>query len=535
MAAAHHRREAGDLGGALEAYLAAARYLRTGSRRTPRRRRCSGRPPSCGHRSRTPSPARHHPLRRLRTGDLGVYQTTADLEESQRLVDAAIEALPPDASRHRRAMLRLLWRRMRWHDNPGVTTADVLATVTEVEMDPPSADAAMACLTAAEALLQSGEAPRAEQYARRAVETAETIGDEETLVFCLASLGDALACQGEHRDALPLAERAVDVADRTGDVFAQVYALSGLEFVLWLAGESTLELAERLVELLGGERPGPLRGRWVGAQVDVAESLIDVGQVGRGAGRAGDESWPSRCRTPCPGGAPVARSPLDLARRRATCRVRGTPSVTQRTPPWTTPGSTRLLLARYTDSDIAARSGDLLAARAHASAAIRDDRVVTTAGSCSRLLLVAARVEADLAVAGEGSGAGRRASGSATGSGTSWHLAPPGNPRDQAYAEHVRAELDTPRRSRHADDLGGGGRPWRTTSRPFQLAAALVRYGEACGPPGRAPKRGSLCARPCRSACSSGARPLVEEALAVSRKAHLRLTADLTVRRPGSG
>ena len=524
VAAAHHRRGAGDLDGALEACLEAATLAHRISAYAEELQMFTQAAelwpsvPDAGTRTGTTLSDVYE------QATWASYQIT-DREESRRLVDAALEALPADASRHRRAMLRLLWRRMRWHDNPGVTTADVLATVTEVEMDPPSADAALACLTAAEALLQSGEATSAERYARLAVDKAEAVGDDETLGFSLSSLGDALARQGKHHDALPEAERAVGLAAREGDLFARVYALTGLLFDRWLAGESTLELAERLVELLGGERPGPLRGRWVGAQGDVAESLMDVGRW--------DEAQvvlERAVREPVPGvGCPTVRRLLDhLAIWRGHEPPAGSwdPSVTPAHATVDDSGLDALLLARYTDCDIAARSGNLLAARAHASAAVLDDRVVHNCGYLLPLLLVAARVEADLAVA---------SGGDPTPADGQWvcdriqhliALAPPHNPRDEAYVAHARAELDRRGGADTAATWAAVVASWRAVSRPFQLGAALVRYGEACRIAGHTAEAGSALREALQIGEQLGARPLVEEVLAVSRRAHLRLAAD---------
>ena len=90
---------------------------------------------------------------------------------------------------------------------------------------------AVACLTAAEALLQSGETTRAEPYARRAVEAAEAIDDAEILVHSLVPLSEARARQGDTPTPSRL-RSGPSYAERAGDLFAQIHALTGLEFIL---------------------------------------------------------------------------------------------------------------------------------------------------------------------------------------------------------------------------------------------------------------------------------------------------------------
>ena len=48
--------------------------------------------------------------------------------------------------------------------------------------------------------------------------------------------------------------------------------------VEWMAGADPIDTAGRLVQVLGGDRPGPLPKRWGLAQTNYAESLIDTGR-----------------------------------------------------------------------------------------------------------------------------------------------------------------------------------------------------------------------------------------------------------------
>ncbi len=54
--------------------------------------------------------------------------------------------------------------------------------------------------------------------------------------------------------------------------------MTSLGIVEWLAGLCVTDTTALLVELLGGDRPGPLQGRWGMAQSNHAELLVDEGR-----------------------------------------------------------------------------------------------------------------------------------------------------------------------------------------------------------------------------------------------------------------
>jgi DNA-binding CsgD family transcriptional regulator len=185
-----------------------------------------------------------------------------------------------------------------------------------------------------------------------------------------------------------------------------------------------------------------------------------------------------------------------------------------------------LLAASYTYADIEARSGDLIAARARVRFVAGDDRIVGNTGVLYPLLLVAARIEADLAV---------RRDDPAPEDGE-WvvhrihqllELAPPGNPRDQAYAAHINAELARRDRTDSPVTWMAVVEAWRHCPRPFLLGSALLRAGEACRAAGQVPEAAAALREAVSIGEQLGAAPLVEEALTVARQTHLRLTSDV--------
>lgn len=526
VAAAHHRRGAGDLGGALEAYYEAALLSRRLSAYAEEKQllvTAADLWPSV-------------PDAEARTGTTlsdiladaawATHEGMTDLKEGQRLVDAAITALPADVPVHRRAMLTLLWHRLRWTEGPEarLSPSEVLAVVADVTMDPPSEEAVLATLEATDALLQSGDPSRAGTYAARAVELAEAV-DTATLARALAPLAMTRARLGRYDEALRDARRAVTLALRSGDLFAQVDTLTHLEMIEWLAGEETTATEVRLVDLLGGDRPGPLRGRWGVAQANHAEGLIDAGRWGEAQQvldlvAAEDlPEWVLRVARRLADHLSVWRGDAMLPRGDTT-----TPAPAHRT--WDDNTKLDDPLAGYTCADIAARSGDLLAARSHVRFVAGDDRIVGNNGVMFPLLLVAARTEADLSVRGDDPAP----------EDGQWvvdrihqllELAPPRNSRDQAFAAYISAELARRDRTDSPVTWMAVVEAWRHCPRPFLLGSALLRAGEACRAAGHVPEAAAALREAVSIGEQLGAAPLVEEALTVARKTHLRLMSDV--------
>ena len=155
-----------------------------------------------------------------------------------------------------------------------------------------------------------------------------------------------------------------------------------------------------------------------------------------------------------------------------------------------------------------------------------DDRIVGTNGVLFPLLLVAARTEADLSVRGDDplpeDGA--------------WvvdrihqllELAPPRNPRDQAFAAYISGELARRDRTDSPVTWLAVVEAWRHCPRPFLLGSALLRAGEACRAAGRVPEAAAALREVVSIGEHLGAAPLVEEALTVARQTHLRLVSDV--------
>ena len=520
VAAAYHRRRAGDVGGALAACVKASEAARSiGAYAEERRLLLEAAElwpsvPDAEEHARTPL------FEIYAAAGWSAHVSAGDPEEAERLLDLSAAVLPADASPDVRAMFRLLWHRTRSRAQDRLSTAEVLSCVADVAMEPPTDSAVLACLEAVDALLlRDGDLPEAEQFAQRALASAEAMGRLDLSIRALNYLAMAEARSGQEEAARRTADRAVALGERLGDPFELSEALEVRAELVWLAGGDAREIERRLVELLGGDRPGPMPGRWGFAQADYARCLIDSGEWDEAERALGSVivevpharvvPWAELLAdhlTVLRGGTPAGAA--DVAARRRS-KFEGI------TFEW-------LVACRELSCDIAARLGDHPAARAEVASVIGDDRITVNPSLLHPLIWVAARIEAELAATGNDS-APEQGDAVVVRMRELLQLAPPRNERDAAYARHACADLerrsgtDTPEQWTAVVD------GWRRVGHPFPLATALVRAGASYAAAGRSDEARDALQEAVEIGERLGARPLVEEAAAVAAAAHLRL------------
>ena len=201
VAAAHHRRGAEDYAGAVVASVRAAAAARRLSAYAEQKQLL------LDAAEVWPSVPDAEALTGTDLSDIyrdaawATHLAMADVNESTRLADLAVEALPDDASPHRRAMLRLLSTRPGGTVPAELSSAEVSSCVADVEMSPPSQDAVLACLEAVATLLEAhGEVHTALGFVRQAVASSETLDRPELLARALAALAEVEARRGEVPD-----------------------------------------------------------------------------------------------------------------------------------------------------------------------------------------------------------------------------------------------------------------------------------------------------------------------------------------------
>lgn len=521
LAAAYHRERAGDLGGALTAYVEAARMARRISAHAEEKQlllhavELWPSVPDAAERS-----AGTTLLDLYCDATWCAHLQMADAGEVRRLGDAALAALPADAGAHDRAMVTLLWHRSRWNGDGRLSTDEVLAAVKDVTTEPPSDQAVLAMLEGSDALVRDDQLGPAEAYARRAADIADRLGRNDLVARALAATSRAQALRGDE-DAIRSAERAAALADRSGDLMGRFDSLEAARFARWKAARPTLEVDERLADLLVGDRPGPLAGRWAAVQADRARALMEAGRWDEARAAldlvVGEPALGAASR--------VAQQVADqLAARRGDL-----PPL----PPDSSAGSERdaadagglveLADVLCISGDVAACRGDLAGAREQVATAI-DDRAVHDPDLLSPLLWVGARVEAEIATA-EGSVARGQDAGVADRLRHLVEVTPRNNRRTRAYLAHASADLD--RHAGQEDPVAWEAvvAGWRDAELPFHLSTALVRAAASWAAAGDADRALARLREAVAIAEQLGARPLVDEALAVAGRWHLRLRA----------
>ena len=165
------------------------------------------------------------------------------------------------------------------HADDQLTTDEVLRAAVEIPQEPPSRDRVLACVAAAEALLQDADPRRAEPWAAEAVVQARALADASQEALSLAELARVRSARDDDVAAVRTAEQAVHVADHCGDLDVLQHALAILGIVQWTSGKPPDDAVDRRrVELLGGDEPGPLPNAWGMASANLAEGLLDAGR-----------------------------------------------------------------------------------------------------------------------------------------------------------------------------------------------------------------------------------------------------------------
>ena len=518
---AHHLMEAQEWGSALDASLAAADLAQRVSA-YPERLQLLRQAATMWHRvPDAPTRTRTDLAEVLGAAAEAAHFTSGRVEESQRLVDAARDALPADASPARKAMLDLLWDWVQWRGDEHLSTEEVLDAAALLMGETEAKPRVVAGLAAVETLLQNAEPAAARPWAEEAVSAADGAGEALLGVRARCVLARVQSSLGDDAAALVTAEIAARHARRSNDLFAVAESLGVLAGVQWTAGDpEDVATSARAVALLGGERPGPLPGYWGMACANLAEGLLDAGRWDEAAEileRAASVELPTHVfwfvrrladhLDVWRGGGPTRTSDMPPEPRRGPLADRGLED---------------LLASSYTYGEAASYRGAIDEVRHQVRPVLCEDGTTTNPGYLLPLLEMTARAEAD---------ARTRASDATEGAWTIGRvehlvdLLQPRNARDAAFVAHVRAELARWHGRETTATWGDVVERWRRATRPQLLARALVRWAALLGADGRrAEARGAL-----REAIDIGERlgatPLVDQALAAARRARLRLTA----------
>jgi ATP/maltotriose-dependent transcriptional regulator MalT len=450
---------------------------------------------------------------------------TSDFAGTRRQVREAERLLGSNSPPARQAWLDLLVLRSRYNQAEQIPVKDLLSVVSHVPCEPPTRERVLACITAANQLLQAGRPDDAEPYAEEGAKVAQLLGLRQLEADAASVQAQLHLHRGEYDAAVRSALEACRLADATGDPLARAESLQILSLVLWHVGRlvAAVDNCRVAVEILGGERPGPYPAKWAMNLTNLAEGLIEQGE------------WVEALQAL----ERVLAEPGDRTRAKdfasRLCRhlrlwrdgpdpdyvMGGLPENPDATVD--TIALQDLLAGRYTDADISSHHRDLVRARAELRTLLDDDRTVQLPEALYHLLWVAARTEADARTQGwpdpdpdVGAWVVRRTA-------RLLDLMSPQGPSQQAQDAHIRAELarwagdDEPTTWAHVVAR------WRCLPCPRPLAVALTRLGSAAVVCGDRQKARESLAEALQIAERLDARPLMTAVQELARGYNLRV------------
>jgi len=450
-------------------------------------------------------------------------------EETLALVRRARDALPPDAPA-RTGWLDIIQYWSTRHARQHTPAEQVLSAAEAIPAVPATRQRAQACETAASALIHTGRPQDAQRFVADALDAARGLGDRVLEAAALSQRARVASSLGHHRDAVDAAAESVRLADATGDLRMRESSRSSLATVSWAAGDDpgSARTYREVVDLLGGDRPGPLPADWGLACANLAEAMVALGEWD-GAERVLQRVLGADTLPPWTRGA-AERVALHLA------LWRGKPSDWF---DWDVPvGLARVTLedvdlqdlvnSAYTWADVCSQHHRLAEARALVRAVMAEDRARLFTGGLFPVLAVAARTEADAARTGQPDPDPDQGRWIADRAAQLLALTPPRNARDMAYATQISADLTGVTGDDSSAMWLAVVRAWRSTALPHPLGWALTRLAEASAAAGlRAQARDAL-GEAIGIGERLGAGPLVDAALVVARRENVRLTSSVS-------
>lgn len=453
------------------------------------------------------------------------FYASADSAETQRLAREAVSLLTAASPPARRAWLDLLVLRSRYRQGDQVPVEELLVVTRRIPEEPPSRQRVVACVTAADELLEAGRPGDAEPYAQEGARSAEILGLAQLEADAARTEALLHLHRGEFERAVHAAVRACRLADAAGDPISRADSLQILALVLWNLGElvGATENCRLAVELLGGDRPGPSPDKWAMNATNLAEALIEQGDW------TGAEGLLDRVLA-----VPELRSratdfALRLSRQLRVWRDGVDPHDDVGAVLWDPDigeenvGLQDRIPGRYTDADISSHRRDLVRARAALRSPLADDRTTQLPEALYLLLGVAARTEADARAEGwpdPDPDAGAWVVGRVR---HLLDLMTPGGPVSVAQDAHVRADLA---RWAGGDDVATWAHVvalWRRVPYPRPLAMALQRLGSVAAAGHERQIARDALAEALRVSERLGARPLTASIQQVARDHALRI------------
>ena len=446
-----------------------------------------------------------------------------DATTTRRLVIRAQEALTAGSAGELRAWLDLLWSMTK--DGGGSTTPGrTLALLDAFPAEPPSHRRVVACLCAIQSLIETGRPAEASPLADEVLESSRRLGDVALEANGHANRAYIRERLGDFAGALSATDEGLRLAEAAGDVRAVSRLLMNQCVVHSDAGdiEACARSCERAVELLGGERPGPLPAAWAMHSTNLADCYLDLGRWDEA------EALLARVRSYEHVREYVLEFVDRLQLHQHVWRVGRIPDYQ---PGCLPPNPTvigdvtvqDLVPTQWTRAEVAVHQGDVGSARDELRPVLVEPLCTQMPSALYPTLLVTARLEADVSTGllpdpspGEGAGIAERTR-------VMLDLMTPSSLLHRAYDAHVRADLARRERADSASLWADVVEAWRLTPVPRPRALALLRLAETAAAERQARDARTAVVEAMRIAADLGAEPLLEEARSLAARARIRL------------
>jgi DNA-binding CsgD family transcriptional regulator/tetratricopeptide (TPR) repeat protein len=446
-----------------------------------------------------------------------------DAMTTRRLVLRAREALTRESRVELRAWLDLVW--LMTTDGGGSTTpARTLALLDAFPAEPPSHRRLVACLCAIQALIETGRPADALPLADEVLASSRRLGDVALEANSHADRAYIRERLGDFAGALAATDEGLRLAEAAGDVRAISRLLMNQCVVHSDAGDivACARSCERAVELLGGERPGPLPAAWAMHSTNLADTYLDLGRW--------DEAEILLERVRSYGN--VREYILEFADRlqlhQHVWRVGRIPDYQPGCLPThpTVIGDVTvqdLVPAQWTRAEVAAHQEDVGSARDELRPVLVEPLCTQMPSALYPTLLVAARLEADVSAGFLPDPSPADGDWVAARTAEMLDLMSPGSAVHRAYDLHARADLTRRERADSASLWADVVEAWRLTPMPRPRALALLRLAETAAAEARAREARSALVEAMRIAADLGAAPILEEARSLAARTRIRL------------
>jgi DNA-binding CsgD family transcriptional regulator len=414
---------------------------------------------------------------------------------------------------------------MMCHGGTGQPLEEKLRLVAEVPTRPLTRRRVNACGMAAEWLCEAARPEDAELFSVEAVEGARALRDPALEAEALTQLGNVERRLGRYDDAFATLRRARDLAAQSGDLWSIALQAVFEGGTLSEAGRlvEAFEVYAAALEPMGGDRPGPLPFAWAMLTLNLGENALDRGDWQTAEVMLGRLQQAGPIHERSDEYARVTQVRLELWRDGTVPAPDGEQGSLLELADLDTAELQNILGAHRLRLDVLAHVGNLPVARDVFLNLAAVDGIVQMPSSLYPTLLTVARLEADVARGLVPDEDPRWCDDVVDAVLEQLALLEPRSPLQDAFQEHVRADV---LRVRGEDTSATWARvveAWREATDRRSLVLALMRLAETSAAEGLQREARVALVEAMGIATELGAQPLLHDGRTLASRAGIRL------------